>query len=89
MDKTSGRRIYAEYMDGKSFLQIKRSLEADGIKNGAGHKKWHESNIKQILTNEKYIGDALLQKTYTVNTLEKKACKQQRHCSEVLRGRQP
>ena len=72
MDKTSGRRIYAEYMDGKSFLQIKRSLEADGIKNGAGHKKWHESNIKQILTNEKYIGDALLQKTYTVNTLEKK-----------------
>lgn len=66
------RRIYAEYMDGKSFLQIKRGLEADGILNGAGHKKWHETNIKQILTNEKYIGDALLQKTYTVNTLEKK-----------------
>ena len=59
-------------MDGASFLQIKRGLEADGILNGAGHKKWHESNIKQILTNEKYIGDALLQKTYTVNTLEKK-----------------
>ena len=66
------RRIYAEYIDGASFLQIKRGLEADGIMNGAGHKKWHESNIKQILTNEKYIGDALLQKTYTVNTLEKK-----------------
>lgn len=66
------RRIYAEYMDGRSFLQIKRSLEADGILNGAGNAKWHESNIKQILTNEKYIGDALLQKTCTVNTLEKK-----------------
>lgn len=66
------RRIYAEYMDGQSFLQIKRGLEADGILNGAGNAKWHESNIKQILTNEKYIGDALLQKTYTVNTLEKK-----------------
>lgn len=66
------RRIYAEYMDGRSFLQIKRSLEADGILNRAGNAKWHESNIKQILTNEKYIGDALLQKTYTVNTLEKK-----------------
>ena len=66
------RRIYAEYLDGASFLQIKRGLEADGILNGARHKKWHESNIKQILTNEKYIGDALLQKTYTVNTLEKK-----------------
>lgn len=66
------QRIYAEYLDGQSFLQIKRGLEADGVLNGAGHKKWHESTIKQILTNEKYIGDALLQKTYTVNTLEKK-----------------
>ena len=59
-------------MDGASFLQIKKRLEADGILNGAGNSKWWESNIKQILTNEKYIGDALLQKTYTVNTLEKK-----------------
>lgn len=66
------RRIYREYLEGASFLQIKRSLEADGIKNGAGHKKWHESNIHQILTNEKYIGDALLQKTYTVSVLDKK-----------------
>lgn len=56
------RRIYAEYMDGASFLQIKRGLEADGILNGAHNEKWHESNIKQILTNEKYIGDALLQR---------------------------
>lgn len=46
--------------------------DADGIENGAGHKKWYESNIQQILTNEKYIGDALLQKTYTVSILEKK-----------------
>lgn len=66
------RRIYREYLEGASFLQIKRSLEADGISNGAGHKKWHESNIQQILTNEKYIGDALLQKTYTVSVLDKK-----------------
>ena len=65
------RRIYREYLDGTSFLQIKRSLEADGIENGAGHKKWHESNIQQILTNEKYIG-ALLQKTFTVSVLDKK-----------------
>lgn len=66
------RRIYREYLEGASFLQIKRSLEADGIPNGAGHLKWHESNIQQILTNEKYIGDALLQKTYTVSILDKK-----------------
>ena len=66
------RRIYREYLEGASFLKIKRSLEADGIENGAGHKKWHESNIQQILTNEKYIGDALLQKTFTVSVLDKK-----------------
>ena len=66
------KRIYREYLSGDGFLKIKRSLEADGILNGAGHKKWHETNIKQILTNEKYIGDALLQKTYTVDILEKK-----------------
>ena len=66
------KRIYREYLSGNSFLKIKRSLEADGILNGAGRAKWHETNIKQILTNEKYIGDALLQKTYTVDILEKK-----------------
>jgi len=66
------KRIYREYLSGMSFLKIKRSLEADGILNGAGRGKWNESNIKQILTNEKYIGDALLQKTYTVDILEKK-----------------
>jgi len=66
------KRIYREYLSGNSFLKIKRSLEADRILNGAGRSKWNESNIKQILTNEKYIGDALLQKTYTVDILEKK-----------------
>ena len=66
------KRIYREYLSGQSFIRIKRSLEADGILNGAGHTKWHETNVKQILTNEKYIGDALLQKTYTVDILEKK-----------------
>jgi DNA invertase Pin-like site-specific DNA recombinase len=66
------KRIYCEYLSGNSLLKIKRSLEADGVLNGAGRAKWHETNIKQILTNERYIGDALLQKTYTVDILEKK-----------------
>lgn len=66
------RRIYAEYLDGKSFKRIKQGLEADGIINGAKHEKWHDTNIRQILTNEKYIGDALLQNTYTVSVLDKK-----------------
>lgn len=69
------KRIYREYLEGASMLKIARGLEADGIKNGAGREKWHTSNINQILRNEKYIGDALLQKTYTVDFLTKKRVK--------------
>ena len=57
------RRIYRDFLDGKTERQIVIALEAEGIKNGAGHTKWQKSNIHQILTNEKYIGDALLQNT--------------------------
>jgi len=53
------------------MLKIARGLEADGILNGAGNEKWHTSNINQILRNEKYIGDAFLQKTYTTDFLAK------------------
>ena len=69
------KRIYREYLEGSSMLKIARGLEADGILNGAGKEKWHTSNINQILRNEKYIGDALLQKTYTVDFLTKKRVK--------------
>ncbi len=69
------KRIYREYLEGASLLKIARGLEADGIVNGAGNKKWHTSNLNQILRNEKYIGDALLQKTYTVNFLTKERVK--------------
>ncbi len=54
------------------MLQIARGLEADGILTGAGNPRWHTSTINKILRNEKYIGDALLQKTYTVDFLSKK-----------------
>src|SRR5699024_9393493 len=55
-----------------SLLQIGRGLEADGILTGAGKTKWRPETLKKILQNEKYIGDALLQKTYTVDFLNKK-----------------
>jgi len=69
------KRIYREYLEGASMQKIARGLEADGLRNGAGRKKWHSSNINQILRNEKYIGDALLQKSYTVDFLTKKRVK--------------
>ena len=66
------KRIYRKYLEGASLLQIGRGLEADGILTGAGKTKWRPETLKKILQNEKYIGDALLQKTYTVDFLNKK-----------------
>ncbi len=65
-------RIYREYLEGASLFQIGQGLEADGIKTAAGSDYWLQSTLKKILQNEKYIGDALLQKTYTVDFLTKK-----------------
>jgi site-specific DNA recombinase len=66
------RRIYKDYLDGKGTNRIARELEEEGIPNWNGKAKWYESSIRNMLSNEKYKGEALLQKTYTVNFLTKK-----------------
>lgn len=65
------KRIYKDYLDGKGANRIARELEEDGIPNWNGKPKWYESSIRKMLQNEKYKGDALLQKTYTVDFLTK------------------
>lgn len=66
------RRIFREYLQGASLKSIADRLMADGIPTATGNKKWRGDGIRKILTNEKYMGDALLQKTYTVDVLTKK-----------------
>ena len=66
------KRIYREYLEGHSYYDIGHRLTADGIKTAAGNDYWLASTLKKILTNEKYIGDALLQKTVTTDFLNKK-----------------
>ena len=73
------KRIYREYLEGKSLAGIGRDLEKDGILTAAGKPKWRPETIKKILMNEKYIGDALLQKTFTVDFLTKKRVKNEGH----------
>lgn len=73
------KRIYREYLEGKSLAGIGRDLEKDGILTAAGKPKWRPETLKKILTNEKYIGDALLQKTTTVDFLTKKRIKNEGH----------
>lgn len=66
------RRIYDQYIAGASLRQIKDYLEAGGILNVEGAAEWTISSIKGILTNEKYCGDALLQKTFIQECISKK-----------------
>lgn len=69
------RRIFKMYLEGSSILEITRALEADEIKTVTGKDTWHPGVIERMLINEKYMGDALMQKTYTVDFLTKKRVK--------------
>ena len=66
------RQIYDRYLAGASLRQIKEGLEAQNILNVDGEPEWTLSVIKGILTNEKYCGDALLQKTFIQDCISKK-----------------
>ncbi|WP_216395119.1 recombinase family protein [Arcanobacterium phocae] len=65
------RRIYADYLNGSSPKTIAHTLTNEGIPTPRGKTKWSTTTIRSILTNEKYKGDALLQKTFTTDFLSK------------------
>lgn len=66
------RRIYSMFLQGMTPHGIASRLTSDGIKSPGGKDKWNAGAVRSILTNEKYKGDALLQKSYTVDFLTKK-----------------
>ena len=65
------RLIYRLFLEGKTISAISKHLTNENIPTPSGKKKWTTSTIRSILTNEKYKGDALLQKCYTVDFLTK------------------
>lgn len=69
------RRIFRLYLEGNSVIQIKKTLESEGITTVTGGTKWWDSTITKMLSNEKYMGDVLQQKTYTIDFLTKKRVK--------------
>lgn len=69
------KRIFREYLEGSSVLQIAKGLGEDGIKTVTGLDHWHPGTIDKMLSNEKFCGDACMQKTYTVDFLTKKRVK--------------
>ena len=64
--------IYALFLGGHSTYGVAGILDDVGIPIIRGDKGWHASTIESILSNEKYKGDALLQKSYTIDYLTKK-----------------
>lgn len=62
------RRIFTDYLGGKGSLKIAHELNAEGVPTGEGCR-WTATAVKGVLKNEKYTGNALLQKSYTTTTL--------------------
>lgn len=66
------KRIYERFLAGDSLATIANNLNADGIPTPSGIGQWQRGTIESILTNEKYKGDAILNKTYIRDCLSKK-----------------
>ena len=57
--------IYESYLEGATPSEIAAALTEQGIKSPMGNDSWSAGTVRSILRNEKYCGDALMQKTYT------------------------
>ena len=66
------KRIYERFLAGDSLATIANDLNSDGIPTPSGIGQWQRGTIESILTNEKYKGDAILNKTYIRDCLSKK-----------------
>ena len=67
--------IYYGFLAGKTPAQLKTELEQKNIRSPSGNATWSKATIQNILRNEKYAGDVLLQKTFTADFLTKKVKK--------------
>ena len=65
-------QIFRMFIEGKAASKIAQELTRAGIPTPSGKTKWSYSTVMSILQNEKYKGDALLQKGFTVDFLTKK-----------------
>ena len=71
------RRIYKMFLEGITPHSIAKTFNKEEIKTPMGKTKWSPTTIRNILKNEKYKGDALLQKNFTPDFLTKKQKKNQ------------
>ena len=80
------RRIFRDFLQGETPESIARSLKEEGVPGWNGKANWYPTTIQRMLQNEKYMGDALLQKTYTVDFLTKKRSENQGQVNQYYLG---
>ncbi len=68
-EATIVKKIFELYLQGNGVRKIKRYLEENGIKTVAGKNEWSTATIDRMLSNEKYMGQVIMQKTYTPDFL--------------------
>ena len=64
--------IFKLFLEGMTPCSIAKELTQRGIESPSGKDKWNQGTVRRMLSNEKYKGDALLQKEFTVDYLQKK-----------------
>ena len=69
------KEIYRFYLDGMSLNMIVDRLNKKGLTTKGGNSPYRKEVVQRILTNEKYTGDALLQKTYVTDCITKRTRK--------------
>ena len=67
--------IFKMYLDGYTLLNIAQTLTEQQRLTATGKNIWSKGEVQRILKNEKYVGDALLQKTFTVDCITHKVVK--------------
>lgn len=81
--------IYKLFLDGLTCHAIASELTERKLPTPGGKAVWSQTTVRSILTNEKYKGDALLQKEFTVDFLQKKTKEKRGRGAAVLCGGQP
>ena len=88
IDETEGRivqNIFDMYLAGKSIVGIVAELERQGVKSPTGKDKWCKRTIDTMLSNEKYIGDVLAIKTYSIYSPTHKRVSNKDHSKQQYR----
>ncbi len=83
------KKIFNLYLQGNGARKIKRYLEENGIKTVNGKSEWSAGTIDRMLSNEKYEGQVIMQKTYTPDFLTGKKVKNEGASHNVYCRKRP